>query len=512
MTNKTMNQSNERVPIVYTKELKDIGKLPPQAPDFERAILGALLLEGDALNTVITILSQESFYEPKNQIIYGSILTLHKQNEPIDLLTVVQQLKKEGTLDEVGGVLYISELTETVGSASHIEYHALIVQQKAISRQVITATTKINNMAYMEGIDVDDLIQFADKTITEIMEKAYSSGTMKHVKSVLDEVETDFKKRIKRREEGLATGVTTGLVDLDNRLGGGWQNQTLNIIASRPGMGKTALMLHLAKAAARSGTPVCIYSMEMSDVSLTNRLVIGEAYKSKEQQIRYDRFRLGQCNDEEWKLFEEAKERLEQLPIYIDDNPVVTPMYIRTHSNLMKKRGQCGLVLIDYLQLTDMSTENSRYRNREQEVSQTTRQFKISSKQCDVPFVLLSQLNRAVESRDSKKPQLADLRESGAIEQDADTVSFIYRPAYYKIDDLGDGKSTENMGFIIIAKQREGESNVDVPFSHNDSLTRIFDYSGDLDPFSGLVQNEKTFYYDDDNTINNIENPEDLPF
>lgn len=507
-----MQKQSNNTNVQLTKQMSDIGRLPPQVTELERAVLGALLLESGSFSSVINILSKESFYQPKNQIIYGAISNLYANNDPIDVLTVAEKLKELGEINDAGGVMYLAELTDTVGSSLHLEFHALIVQQKAIARKIITATTLINNMAYEEDTDVNDLIQFADKEITDIMEGAYSQGSMKHVKTVLDEVQQDFRKRIERRAEGTPTGVTTGLKELDKVFGGGWQNSTLNVIASRPGMGKTAIMLHFAKSAARQGIPVCIYSMEMSDVSLANRLVIGEAYKSEHEQIAYDRFRLGYCNEEEWALFEAAKERLEDLPIYIDDNPIVTPMYIRTHSMIMKKRGQCGLVLIDYLQLTDMANENSKYRNREQEVSQATRQFKISSKQCDIPYVLLSQLNRNVEGRDTKKPMLADLRESGAIEQDADTVSFIWRPSYYKITEIEDYPHTENLGFVIVAKQREGASNMDVPFSHNDSLTKLFDYMGDMDPMDSYDYSESEPQQSTQNNGSGLKKGDDLPF
>ena len=278
--------------------------------------------------------------------------------------------------------------------------------------------------------------------------------------------------------EGLPTGIPTGISDL-NRLTGGWRGSQLIILAARPAMGKTALMLHFAKSAALNETPVCIFSLEMSHVSLSDRLLLSEC------EVEVNRFRDGDLSGEDWRQLNEASARLEKLPIHVDDNAVVSMRYIKTRCHILKKQGKCGLIMIDYLQLADTSTKE-RNRNREQEIAQASRQAKIIAKELDVPVVLLSQLSRECEKRADKQPQLSDLRESGAIEQDADVVGFIFRPAYYGLDRIETLKygniSTSGLGIINIAKQRDGATGL-VAFSHNPSMTKIGDFQENKTPF-----------------------------
>ena len=456
------------------KKNSDYQRVPPQASELEEYILGALMIESGAFEKVVNILTPECFYKKTHQMIFEAIKQLDRENQPTDMMMVCERLKNQGNLESVGGYYSVAMLASKIASSAHLEYHAQIVKQKYIAREIIRISTLMNEAAFSEEVDVDDILCESDTSITALMNSFYNDNQLKPISEILDGAEVEFRKRIELTQSGDSTGVTTGLFELNKVLGGGWQKSTLNIIAARPAMGKTAVMLAQAKAAASTGVPVCIYSLEMSSISLVNRIILAEAYQNEELQLKADRFRLGYCNDREWAMFEAAKERLAQLPIFIDDQPMVNSQYIRSHSKLMKKKGQCGIILIDYLQLTDM-TDGNKTRNREQEVSQTTRQFKILSKELDIPIVLLSQLNRGVEGRSDKKPLLSDLRESGAIEQDADTVSFIYRPAYYKIKETDDGKSTENLGYFCVAKQRDGRID-DIPFTHNESMTKIWDY------------------------------------
>ena len=477
------------------------GKLPPQALDLEEAILGAIMLETEAFPMISEIVRPECFYKIAHQKIFRAVASLSYRSEPTDMLMVVEELKKTGELDDVGGAYAIVLLVNKISSAANIEFHARIIAQKYIAREIIRVASHVQTRAYDESTDVDDLMKEAELLLGNVDDFVYANQGLSHITASLDKAQEAFELRIDQTSKGLSTGINTGLAKFNKTLGGGWQPSTLNIIAARPAMGKTALLLHFAKAAAMCDIPVCIYSLEMSSVSLTNRLILAEAYQDENTQIKADRFRLGYCNEKEWALFEAAKRRLAELPIYIDDQPMVDARYIGTHTKRMKKAGKCGMVLIDYLQLADMSDPSgNKSRNREQEVSQTTRSFKIIAKVLDAPVILLSQLNRGVEGRPDKKPLMSDLRESGAIEQDADTVTFIYRPAYYKITETEDGKSTENLGYLLLAKQRDGASNEEIAFTHNPSMTKVWDYYEgdepfDADPtvFAGIEEDEVPF-------------------
>ncbi len=365
----------------------------------------------------------------------------------------------------------LSGYTQKVGSGAHATKHALIVKEHYIRRKMIEASFRISGMASDQGTDLAEALDTFSQLADQCNDVATSGTTAKPVAKIVETALKHAEKRCSLRQSGQFPGIPTGLSELD-RLTGGWHSSQLIVIAARPAMGKTAFMLHLAKSAARFGVPVCIYSLEMADVSLADRLLLSET------SIAPDRFRRGELESGEWRQLEEASAALRKLPIYIDDNPTVSMRYIKIRSKLMQKQGKCGMVMVDYLQLTDTATDRKNS-NREQEIANASRQAKIIAKELGVPVILLSQLSRRVEERADKMPLLSDLRESGAIEQDADVVGFIYRPAYYKQESINTqtyGKiSTNGLGILSIAKQREGATGM-VRFAHNPSMTRIGNY------------------------------------
>lgn len=443
------------------------GKLPPQAIDLEESVLGAIMLEREALHSIVNLISPDVFYNPQHVLIYESIITLYDQNQPIDILTVTQQLRSEGKLEQVGGPFYITQLTSNIASAANIVYHASIILQKYIARRMLLYASEISQAAYDDQQDVFELLDMADFELSKVNEISIRGGSMSHISTASAKAIAELQIREKFAKQGHAPGITTGLHDLD-KLTGGWQKNNLIILAARPAMGKTALMLHFAKSAAQSGANVCIYTLEMSDVSLANRMLLSMC------EVNINNFKKGFMSQQDWSEISTATTTLNKLPIYIDPNPVVSMRYVKSSSRIMKKKGKCDLILIDYLQLADMSS-GERNRNREQEVAQASRQAKIIAKELDIPVILLSQLSRKVEDRTGSRPQLSDLRESGAIEQDADIVAFIYRPEYYGINEDAVGISLEGVGELIVAKNRDG-STEDVNFKYNASMTKIYDY------------------------------------
>lgn len=446
------------------------GKLPPQDIEMEIAVLGAILINYGSIIDVRDKLESEFFYKEAHQHIYSIMCKLFDNSKPIDLLTVVNQLRTENLLEFVGGPSYIAKLTTRVASAVNIEYHAKIIKECFIKRNLITNAMQIIEFSY-EKEELSEIIGVVENMIDSASKLAYSSREIKHVSKVLDDVEIDLQNRIDYFSKGKMPGITTGLKGLD-KVTKGWQKGNLIIEAGRPGMGKTAVSLKHAISAAKAGDPVCIFSMEMSDIRLVDRLIIGLT------GINPDNYREGNITNGERFLINKAKEILNSLPIYIDDNPVCTTNYVRNCCKRMKAKGQCSLIIIDYLQLTDVETGTNKQYNREQQITKVSRAYKVIAKELDVPLILLCQLSRAVENRGSKKPQLSDLRESGSIEQDADVVIFLYRPEYYGeegyviYDERGHFK--HGVGYLVVAKQREGPL-TDVPFSYNRSLTQLWD-------------------------------------
>jgi replicative DNA helicase len=441
--NRRRPKPKENTPIIA-----DIGKVPPQARGLEEAVLGALMLEKDAYPIVSDILKPESFYEDSHQIIYRAITNMALRQAPIDMETVIEELKKEGNLERIGGALYIAELTEKVASAAHLEYHARIIAQKYLARELISFSSNITSKAFDETSDVDDLMQEAESRLFEISQR--------NVKKDVTQIDPVIKEAIKlveiagSRPEGLS-GLQTGFTPLD-KITSGWQNSDLVIIAARPAMGKTAFVLSMAKnMAVDYKYPVALFSLEMSNVQLVNRLIVNTT------EITGEKIKNGQLTPPEWEQLDYKIKELYGAPIFVDDTPSLSVFELRTKARRLVREHGIKIIIIDYLQLMNASGMN--YGSREQEVSMISRSLKGLAKELNIPIIALSQLNRGVESRtgsEGKRPQLSDLRESGAIEQDADMVCFIHRPEYYKIFEDEKGNSLIGLAEIIIAKHRNG--------------------------------------------------------
>lgn len=430
-------------------ELSDFvfGKVPPQAIPLEEAVLGALMLDKDALPVVIDILRGESFYSDAHTAIYKAMLRLFERSQPVDMLTVTEELKKSGELEKVGGAYYLVELTNRVASAANIEYHARIISQKHIQRELIRVSTKTIKDAFEDTTDVFQLLDEAEQGLFSITQQNLSRG-YEGMSTLLSKLQKQMEE-LTAKEDGL-TGVPTGFTDLD-RLTSGWQPSDLIIVAARPGMGKTSFTLALAKnAACDFNKPVALFSLEMSSVQLVQRIV------SLEAEISGSKMRNGNLEDYEWQQLHSAIEGMSEVPIFIDDTPSINVFELRAKCRRLKMQHDIQMIIIDYLQLMSGGSEKSSG-NREQEISAISRALKGLAKELHVPVIALSQLSRAVETRGgNKRPMLSDLRESGAIEQDADIVSFIYRPEYYGILEDEEGNSLKGTAEIIIAKHRNG--------------------------------------------------------
>ena len=445
----------------------EANKRPPQAIELEKAVLGALMLEQEAISVVVNILSPECFYNPSHEVIYKAIQALHNARQPIDIMTVADQLTKTGELDEIGGSYNLSQLTMTVGSAAHIEYHAQIVFERYIARQIIQKGAKIMSAGFDDSIGIDDMVSDAEREINDITAQIAGKVDIAHIGKSVNRAVDEAYNRTENIRKGIRTGVPTGLVDLD-KISCGWRNSDLIVLAARPSMGKTAIMLHFAKAAAKNNTPAAVFSLEMSDISISNRLILSES------TIAPDRFRGGYMSNGELKEIEIAAGNVAEMPIYIDDNCDVTMAHIRARAKALQRQGKCGIVFIDYLQLC--REKGNQNRSREQEVSAMSREAKIVAKELNIPVILLSQLSRECEKRSDKKPQLSDLRDSGSIEQDADMVILIWRPGYYGVNVTDKyGNKEENYGELLIEKQRDGATGV-IKFKHNVGMNQIFDY------------------------------------
>jgi replicative DNA helicase len=422
------------------------GKVQPQATALEEAVLGALMLDRDALSTVLDIISPGSFYIDAHKHIYEAMIALFNASHPIDLLTVTEELKKLDKLSEVGGPGYLVKLTNKVASAANIEYHSRIIAQKYIQRELIRVSTKIIKDSYEDSTDVFSLLDDAEKGLFDITQKNMSRGV-----ETMSSVTAKFRQQLeelKDKEDGL-TGVPTGFIGLD-RLTSGWQPSDLVILAARPGMGKTSFVLALAKNAAMDfNKGVALFSLEMSDVQLVQRFI------SLEAEISGHKMRKGNLEEYEWQQLYTAIEKMADIPIFIDDTPGINIFELRAKCRRLKAQYDIQMVIIDYLQLMSGGGDNKG--NREQEVSAISRGLKALAKELNVPVIALSQLSRAVESRGgTKKPMLSDLRESGSIEQDADMVMFIYRGEYYQILEDEEGESLKGIGEIVVAKNRHG--------------------------------------------------------
>ncbi len=438
--------------------------MQPQAVDIEKMVLGALMVDKDAFSVVSEILHPETFYEPRSQKIYKAIQTLSLNEDPVDIMTVVEELKREGTLDDIGGAGYILELSERVASSAHIEYHAKILAQKYLARQLISFASVIETKAFDETVDVDELMQEAEGSLFELSQK-----NMRQDYTQIDPVVKQAVEILQKAaaNKGGLTGIPTGYAKLDDYTSG-WQRSDLVIIAGRPAMGKTSFALSLAKnIAVDYDTPIAFFSLEMNNVQLVNRLI------SNVCEIEGKKILNGQLDDEEWKRLDKNVRKLQAAPIYIDDTPGMSIFELRTKARRLVREKGVQVIMIDYLQL--MNANGSRFGSRQEEVSTISRSLKGLAKELDIPVLALSQLNRTVEGRegiDGKRPQLSDLRESGAIEQDADMVLFVHRPEYYRIFTDEKGNDLHGKAQIIIAKHRKGGTG-DVLLNFRGEFTRF---------------------------------------
>lgn len=423
------------------------GKMPPNAVDFERLVIGTFLIDKKGLDHSIDLLTPEVFYDPRHQVIFRTILKLYEGNLPVDIMTIIQDLKKEEKLNLAGGDHYIIELTMGVSSSAHIEYHVRVILEKYILRSLINVSANVIDSSYKESTDVFELLDKAEQSFFEI-----TNGTIKKGFDTANSLVKQAIETIKslKDKQGLS-GVPSGFRDVDKETGG-WQNSDLIIIAARPAMGKTAFLLSMARnIAVGHKIPMALFSLEMASVQLITRMIASET------RISSEKLRKGTLDDDEWqRLFSNVSE-LENAPLYIDETPSLSIFDFRAKCRRLVMQHGVRLIMVDYLQLMTAGGGG----NREQEISMISRSLKAIAKELNVPVIALSQLSRSVETRPGKRPQLSDLRESGAIEQDADIVSFIFRPEYYKIttwdnDEEGAETSTENQAELIIAKHRNG--------------------------------------------------------
>jgi replicative DNA helicase len=462
------------------------GKLPPQALELEEAVLGAMMIDKKGVDEVIDILQPEAFYKDAHKYIFEAIFQLFTDSQPVDLLTVSAQLRKSGKLEIAGGDYYLIQLTQKISSSAHIEFHSRIILQKFIQRSLIKISSEIIEDSYDESTDVFDLLDKAESKLYDI-----TQGNIKRSSETAQSLVIQAKKRIEEiaGKEGLS-GVATGFDSLD-KVTSGWQPSDLIIIAARPGMGKTAFVLSMARnVAIEYGHPVALFSLEMSSVQLITRLI------SSETGLSSEKLRTGKLEKHEWEQLSIKVKNLEKAPLFIDDTPSLSIFDLRAKSRRLASQHGIKLIIVDYLQLMTAGGNNGKGSgNREQEISTISRNLKALAKELGVPVIALSQLSRAVETRPGhKRPLLSDLRESGAIEQDADIVSFIYRPEYYKLDEWDDeGNSpTQGQAEFIIAKHRNGSlENVKLKFIGSlGKFDNLETYSGTFDDLPSKMNHD----------------------
>jgi len=471
MQDQTANKKTTRFTRNKTEDISNMlyGKIPPQARELEEAVLGAILIEKDAISYVSDILKTDSFYVDAHSTIFRAIQELFGKSQPIDLLTVTEELRKTGKLEEVGGAYYLSELTNKVASSANVEYHARIVIQKFIQRELIRISNDIIRDAYEDTTDVFDLLDTAEKRIYEITDKNLRNS-IQGIGQLVSKSILQIDGLINREDGLLEDSVPSGYLELD-KMTSGWKATDLVIIAARPSMGKTAFVLNLARnAAVDFNMPVAIFSLEMGAVQLAKRLI------SLECEIDAQKVANGKMTDNEYSILRDKVEKLSSSPIYINDQPAINVYELRAQCRRLQNAHGIKMIIIDYLQL--MSGGGDKGMNREQEISNISRSLKGLAKELNIPVIALSQLNRSVETRGGdKKPQLSDLRESGSIEQDADMVMFLYRPEYYNLTEGSDGASLKGVSEIIIAKHRNGPvGSVELRFNKN--FGRFYDAGG----------------------------------
>ena len=480
VSNINVDQYGEKASVFSLQK----GKLPPQAVDLEEVVLGAMMIDKKGVDEVIDILQPEAFYKESHQLIFNSIISLFEKQEPIDIKTVSFQLKKDGNLNTVGGDYYLIELSQKVSSSAHIEFHSRIILQKFIQRKLISISNEIIEDSYDETSDVFDLLDKAESRIYDISQRNLKKNTQSAEDLVLA-----AKKKIEEisKKEGLS-GIASGFGEID-RLTSGWQPSDLIIVAARPGMGKTAFTLSMARnISVENNMPVAFFSLEMSAIQLITRLI------SSETGLNSEKLRTGKLEKFEWELLNVKVTNLENAPLYIDDTPSLSIFELRAKARRLSSQFGIKLIVVDYLQLMTLGS-SQKSGNREQEISTISRNLKALAKELDIPIIALSQLSRAVELRGgTKRPILSDLRESGAIEQDADIVSFLYRPEYYKIDEWDDEERSPALGqaeFIVAKHRNGGLSSIKLKFIN--SLGKFENLSAFENPFEyqSKINNDK---------------------
>ena len=420
----------------------ELGKVPPHDEDAEQAVLGSMLTDNDAVMAAVEVLKEDAFYREDNKIIYQAILNLYSKSEPIDIITLKDELESMGKFEQVGGFEYLASLPDKVPTTANVQKYIKIVEEKSVLRNLIKTANEIIELGYNPTEDVEDIMDGAEKKIFDIMQSK-NTKSYTPIKDILVESFTNLEKLYNQKQH--VTGVPTQFYDLDDKTAG-LHGSELILVAARPAMGKTAFALNIAtNAALRANVPVAIFSLEMSKDQLVNRMLCSEA------MVDSNKVRTGKLDEEDWTKLAEAIGPLSEAGVYIDDTPDISVMEIRTKCRKLKMEKNIGLVVIDYLQL--IAGSNKRNGSREQEISEISRSLKVLAKELNVPVIALSQLSRAVEQRDDHRPMLSDLRESGAIEQDADIVMFLYRDDYYNKE-----SAEKDIAEVIIAKQRGGST------------------------------------------------------
>ena len=448
--------------------MKEKGILNPQDAELEEAVLGACLVESEAISLVADKLRPEIFYNEQNRMIFAVIQAMFRAGKQIDILTVKNELASCGNLEKVGGPYTLVRLASRVASGAHLEYHACILREMYVRREVILGSYKLLAAASDESVDIADVLAGIHDLLDRLEGEMGTADHLRTMGQLMEDTLAQVEARVEGSRNGI-TGIPTGFTDLD-KLTAGWQRGDLDVIAARPAAGKTAFALHLARAAATAGHSVVVFSLEMQGERLGDRWLVAAA-----EDVDASHLRRGQLGTSELRQVREASCQLSQLPIRVEDSPVISMDHVRSVARMLKSKGGCDMVIVDYLQLCDMKSDQNN-RNREQEVAQATRKAKLMAKELDVPVLLLSQLNRMSEGRPDCRPLLSDLRESGAIEQDADMVMLLYRPALHGLKTEHKSKyPSDGLGVVIVAKHRNGETG-DVYFGHNPSLTKMGDY------------------------------------
>ncbi len=480
------------------------GKIAPQTPEMEEAVLGAILIDKDAFNSISEILVSSSFYLEAHQIIFDSIVQISSDSETIDSLNVIRSLRKSGLIQRAGGAKYVASLGSKVNSSTNIEYHAMAIAQAAIKRDMIRVANEILEDSFSESRDVFELLNKTEQSFFTISEKNIRKNYL-DANTIMRLTIDELENKKENNKHGL-TGIPSGFADLD-MLTGGWQKTELSIIAARPGMGKTAFVVSsMRNAAVDHGIPIAIFSLEMSATQLMLRMISAEA------EIDSEKLRKGIMHGHEWEQLHHKIDKLSKSKIFIDDTPALSILELRAKCRRLKAQHNIQMVIIDYLQLMTGDDGSGIAGSREQEIASISRSLKNLAKELEVPVIALSQLSRAVETRGGdKRPQLSDLRESGSIEQDADMVMFLYRPEYYKITEDEQGNSTEGIGELIIAKNRAGTTDT-IRLQFIGKFTKF----ADLGSYSGNSENSKNITnlsFSEHSGIAQFENPNtDLGF